>query len=369
MAQIVAIFLLLLVSVSTRGDEKPVADLPHLFVTEAGDRVASLREWRDRRHEIAEILQYYQYGHLPPRPERIEVIDQRRRDMSDIGAVEIRMTLLIGAKARLPLRMALYLPSATAGTGPFPILIREEHALGHLEELPSIIDRGYGFVEYAREDLDPDKAALEGPAQKAYPEYDWATLAVWAWGAMRVVDYLETRDDVRLDQLGIIGHSRGGKMALLAGALDERFALVVANGSGAGGAGSYLLEGKDSETLELITRPDRFGYWFHPRLRWYVSRRAQLPFDQHFLKALVAPRALLCTEALGDLWANPQGTKMTSRAADAVFKWYGVIGKNALHFREGQHDLTDADWTAILDYADWHLRGVRPAATDIYRRW
>ena len=345
MARFIATFLFLYVSsLAVRSAESSPGELPRLLISDSGDPIDSLEAWQNRRREIAETLQYFQYGHLPPRPDRVVAIDERQRHVLDGKAVEHGMTLLIGSRDRLPMRIALYVPQ---GPGPFPVLVREEHALGHLEELPPIIERGYGYLEYTREDLDPDKADVRGPAQRAYPEYDWATLAVWAWGGMRVVDYLESRDDVRLDQLGIIGHSRGGKMALLAGALDERFSLVVANGSGAGGAGSYTVEGPRCETLELITRPERFAYWFHKRLRWYVGRREQLPFDQHFLKALVAPRALLCTEARGDLWANPLGTKMTSRAADSVFRWYGEPEKNALHFREGQHDLTAEDLSLI----------------------
>jgi hypothetical protein len=230
----------------------------------------------------------------------------------------------------------------------------------HIEEVPLIVGRGYMFVEFAREDLDPDESDVAGPAQLAYPGHDWGTLAVWAWGAMRVVDYLESRDDVVMSQVGIAGHSRGGKMALLAGALDERFQLVAANGSGCGGGGCFRRTPKGAESLELITRPDRFGYWFHPRLRYFADRENQLPFDQHFLKALVAPRALICTEALADAWANPAGNRATSSAASSVFEFHSVKDRNALHFRDGNQDLTLADWDVILDFADWQFRGQQP---------
>ncbi len=224
------------------------------------------------------------------------------------------------------------------------------------------------FVEFAREDLDPDKPQTIGSAQAAWPDYDWATLAVWAWGAMRVVDYLETRSDVDLSGVGIAGHSRGGKMALLAGALDPRFSLVAANGSGSGGAGCFRIQPEGVETRKLITRPERFGYWFHPRLRYFAGQEGRLPVDLHFLKALVAPRALICTDALEDVWANPEGNRATTSAASPVFELYGVPERNALHFRSGQHDLTMQDWHAILDCADWHLRGQRPADTDRFFR-
>ena len=110
----------------------------------------------------------------------------------------------------------------------------------------------------------------------------------------------------------------------------------------------------------MITQPERFGYWFHPRLRLFAGQEEKLPFDQHALKALVAPRALICTDALGDVWANPAGNRATSKAADDVFRLLGAERRNALHFREGKHDMTSQDWKAILDYADWHFSNTEP---------
>ena len=344
--------------------QKQINLLPRLIPSDVSGSHWSDRAWEQLRHHWASTLQYFEYGHMPPRPDRVWAAGISKRDLPGGLISETRMTLLIGTQTRLPMRIALYLPNKP---GPFPLLIREEHALGHIEEVPMVVERGYGFLEFAREDLDPDQPNVIGPAQAAYPEYDWATLSVWAWGAMRVVDYLETRDDIELDKLGIVGHSRGGKMSLLAGALDERFDLVVANGSGAGGAGSFFFEEAECETLEMITRPSRFGYWFHPRLRWFTDRRENLPFDQHFLKALVAPRALLCTEAKADLWANPVGTLLTTLAANPAFERRSVTERNGIHFREGQHDLKPEDWKAILDFADWHLQRKKPPSIDRFR--
>jgi len=174
---------------------------------------------------------------------------------------------------------------------------------------------------------------------------------------MRVVDYLMTLPEVDSGKVALTGHSRAGKVALLAGALDERIAMVVPNGSGAGGAGCFRVEEKGVETLELITQPERFGYWFHPRLREFAGRIDRLPFDQHFLKALVAPRLLLSTDALGDQWANPLGTQQTYLAAQPVFDFLDVPDHNAIHFREGGHDMLEEDWDAILDFAGHHFQG------------
>lgn len=337
------------------------AQLPKSLQVADGTQVSTPAMWQQRRREIKELMQSVVYGHLPERPDQVTCIEATSGAIPNCDGTEERMTLVIGADTQLQMKIAVYRPPVD---GPLPVIIREEHALGHLEEVPNILARGYMFVEFQREDLDPDKPDTVGPAQAAYPDSDWGTLAVWAWGAMRVVDYLETRDDVDLTKLAVTGHSRGGKMALLAGALDERFALVAPNGSGCGGAGCFRIQDGKVETLELITRPERFGYWFHKDLRQWVGREHQLPVDQHFLKALVAPRALICTDALGDEWANPVGNRATSEAAETVFRFLGATQRNALHFREGSHDFTEADWDAILDFADWHLLGRIPDNPD-----
>lgn len=341
-----------------------VAELPDLFSFADGKTVKTAKDWKLRREEMKAILQYYEYGHIPPRPDVVKVENLKTRQLADCNATEQMMTLVIGSKTQLRMRIALYRPQQP---GRLPVIIREEAALGHIQEVPLLMKRGFMLVEYAREDLDPDKPNVVGPAQQAYPDYDWATLAVWAWGGMRVVDYLESRKDVDLSRIGILGHSRGGKMALLAGAFDERFALVVANGSGCGGAGCYRIENKKCETLGLITAPERFAYWFHPRLRWFDEKEDRLPFDQHFLKALVAPRALICTEANEDLWANPLGSRATTKAAQKAFDFLNAGTKNAIHFREGTHDLTPIDWQAIIDFADWHLKGNKPVDVQRFR--
>jgi hypothetical protein len=344
--------------------ELPVVEsLPELLRFADGHPVLTTRDWQLRRKELQAIIEYYAYGHSPQRPAAMDAETTNRSMLPGSNIVEERITLAVLANPVVRLRIAVYRPDTDK---PLPVIIREEHALGHTEEVPLVVGRDFMFVEFAREDLDPDEDDVVGPAQAAYPEYDWATLAVWAWGAMRVVDYLESRDDVDLEQIGIVGHSRGGKMALLAGALDQRFSLVAANGSGAGGAGCFRIQGKNVETLELITRPDRFGYWFHPRLRQFAGHESRLPFDQHFLKALVAPRALICTDAIGDQWANPDGNRATSKAAQPAFELLGEKDRNGLRFRAGNHDLLEEDWNSILDFADWHWRGKRPNNTQSY---
>lgn len=325
-------------------------ELPALFTFADGTKIYTRDDWERRRAEMKAMLLYYQYGRMPDRPDRVTAeIERRARHASGKGSAE-RLTLIIDSKRQLRMRIALYAPDTK---GPYPVVIREEGTLGRTKEIPLFLEKGYMFIEYARHDLDPDRQGIVGPAQEAYPDSDWATLAVWAWGGSRVIDYLETRDDIDFEHIAITGHSRGGKMALLAGALDERFTLVVPNGSGAGGAGSYRVLGPGAESLGMNDKP----HWYHKRIALFSEKEERLPFDQHFLKALVAPRALLCTESTDDLFANPLGTQVTSQLAEAAFRFLDADDRIGLRYRRGEHASNTDDWQVLLDFAEWQWFG------------
>lgn len=333
-----------------------VDELPDPFRMNDGSRVKTPADWAKRRDEMRAMILYYEYGHMPPAPKTIQATVASTKTILDGAATEKRLTLAMGPGLKVVFRVNLVTP---AGQGPFPVIVRNDGELGQVPVLAEVVRRGYMVAEYNRCDLDPDANNVVGPAQAAYPDYDWATLAVWAWGGLRVIDYLETLPMVDGTRIVVTGHSRGGKTALLQGAMDERIALTVPNGSGCGGAGCYRV--KQGESLEQITNPQRFSYWFHPRFRDFADKETRLPFDQHFLKALVAPRALLSTDAIGDAWANPLGTQQTFTAAKPVFEWLGAGAKNGAHVREGGHDQNAEDWAALLDFADLVLFGKPPA--------
>lgn len=332
-------------------------DLPDPFAFHDGSRVRSKPDWERRREEIRETLLHYEYGHPPSGPSPL-LIQEGSREVCFQGKAELRrVSLFLGPNREIEVHAALYVPLGRKP--PFPVLIANDLVwLDHLRPITErIVERGYVFAGFDRHNLDRDDADRSDGVHPLYPGSDWATLAVWAWGCMRVVDYLFTLEEVDKNRIALTGHSRAGKTALLAGALDERIALVNPNGSGAGGAGSYRIRGEGCETLELITRPDRFRYWFHPRLREFANQEDRLPFDQHLLLALIAPRALLVTEAREDHWANPLGTQQMVMAAKPVFKFLGVPEKIGLHFREGGHDQLEEDYDALLDFADLQFFG------------
>ena len=329
-------------------------ELPNPFLMNSGKCVATIEEWRQRREEIRELVLKYQYGHVPPSPGNVVLYSERKPQVLNDGRTLFRhIRLKMGPGQKLRMRLYLYLPQEV--TGPCPTVLRVGLDAGPSRQ---INERGCIYACYQHQDLDPDREGRDvvGPAQKAYPDYDWGDIAVWAWGASRALDFLLTLPEVHPDQVIVTGHSRAGKTALLAGALDERFAMVVPNGSGCGGAGCYRILGPDCETLEAITLPERWQSWFQKDFGRFSRKEEHLPFDQHFVKALVAPRLLLSTDGTGDTWANPLGTQATYLAVQPVYDFLGASENNALHFRQGGHDQLPEDFSALLDFADKHFR-------------
>jgi dienelactone hydrolase len=255
-----------------------------------------------------------------------------------------------GPQGKVSFTLDLMIPK---GKGPFPAIVRGDLGWNKLDDeiALAVVKRGYVLAEFNRTELAPDnKGYKETGVYSAYPNAECGAVAAWAWGFHRCVDVLLSLDYVAKDKIAVTGHSRGGKAALLAGATDPRVALTVPNNSGCGGAGSFKLQAPKSEDIAAITK--NFPFWFGPRFMSFIGKIEQLPFDQHEVKALCAPRALLETEALGDLWANPQGSRQTYAAAKEVYKFLGAADKIAIVYREGGHAHNADDWNVLLDFAD-----------------
>lgn len=231
--------------------------------------------------------------------------------------------------------------------------------------------RGYILIKYVRTELDEDKAEAIGPAEALYPNYDWATIAMWAWGSSRIIDHIETLDIVDIGKIVVTGHSRGGKGALCAGIYDDRIAITVPNGSGCGGAGCYRLRGpapNNGKAQGLGTGGGQkgmlyeFPHWFHSRMNPFSEKPEQLPFDLHFLRAAIAPRAVISIDGLTDHWANPIGTQVTYAGAKPVFDFLGVPEKLGIYYREGGHGQTADDWGTLMDFADFTFFNKKPVS-------
>ena len=338
-------------------------EMPDPLVALDGTPVQTVDAWKERREEIQDMLLHYEYGHAPAPPDNLRVEGLSSEPVFNGAATLERFTLIMGPKDGVHLEAAVYVP---AGERKKPVLLAIEPVWDDNLTAAALqaVQRDYIFAGYRKQDLDPDDEDRTNGVHPLYPDYDWATLAVWAWGASRVVDYLYTRADVNTGQIALTGHSRAGKSAMLASALDERITLVAPHGSGAGGAGSFRQCPQGAESLGMITLPTRFHYWFQPRLHDFAKQEDRLPFDQHFLRALIAPRIIVSMDGLEDYWANPSGTKLMWTAAQPVFNLLNVPDHNVLHFRPGGHDYIDEDWTVLLDYCDHFFFGKpRPADT------
>jgi len=338
------------------------AELPDLFRFQDGTPVRDPDEWRRRRAELLELIMAIQYGPLPPSGTvTAEVLhNHKARRLLDAQYTQVRIG--IEEDRAFHFRLDLLIPAAT---GPFPVVLNGDGCWRYVtdEVALEVLRRGNIMAQFSRVEIVPDmyRPDRDSGLYLVYPEEKFGALTAWAWGYHRCVDYLLSRDDVDPAGIAVVGHSRGGKTALLAGATDERIAVTGANDSGAGGAGCYRWQGPESETLADSLRA--IAYWYSPRLREFLDRVEELPFDQHSLKAAVAPRALVTTEALGDLWANPTGTWQTYLAAREVYRFLNVEERIGIWFREGQHFHGPEDWAAFLDFTDWHLCDQIPSGS------
>jgi len=326
-----------------------IPDLPDpLIFTENGQQLAVTTEalWNRQKQWIRSQVEHWVFGTMPPAPENLRaVVTAARRD----GTTTVRdVRLEFGPDHRATLRLQLIIPD---GQGPFPVFLTN-----HSRTLPwlyTAVRRGYIGCFYAAHDpifgggIDDSDLLIE-----IYPEYDFSCLARWAWSASRAVDYLFTLTEVDKSKVGLAGHSRHAKQALLAAAFDERIGAVVASSGNTGECDPwrYTTDMFVNESIEKITA--EFPHWFHPRLRFFAGREDKLPLDQNMLMAMVAPRGLMMYCGYSESEGNPFGYEKAYRSVRRVYGFLGHEENLWLNLRDGEHPTSVADVELFMDFLD-----------------
>lgn len=410
---------LLVVSATLAADFPPVSELPvqpnlpDPLVMFDGSRVTTKQQWEEkRRPELKALFQHYMYGYLPaPTPVKATKTASNNRLFEGKAAWK-SMTLHYGPVGTPPLELLLITPKKQGSPPPVFVGINfcgnhtvlddpaipltkswyrgrcpgcednvatEQGRGGQVDawNVEMIIDRGYALATFYYGDVDPDKSTNDftdgiqphffNKGQTEPAKHDWGAISAWAYGVHRVIDYLETDKSVDTDRLALVGHSRLGKTTLLAGALDERIKVIIPHQAGCGGTAPNRFN--VGESVERINTS--FPHWFNDSFTEFNQQVERLPFDQHCLAALCAPRAVLYSNAQEDEWADPYGQFNMLKAADPVYQFLGVDGlekgakpemgklissRLGFYIRAGKHSMSTEDWKVFLDFADHFLK-------------
>ena len=395
-------------------DESKVPDyeLPPLLVTSSQQKVKDARTWEaQRRPEILQVFEEQMYGVNPQTKVNVEFRVHQFVENAIEGVADLKEVDLIFSNSRGEHSARLLLLLPTNADGPVPVFLglnfygnHTIHPSRHISLHESwvrdnesfqiennrvddrsrgvrvsrwpveyILNQGYGLGVIYYGDLDPDyddgfqnglhPLFYQDGQTKPKPE-EWGSIGIWAWGFSRALDYLQTDSSVDGDHVIVFGHSRLGKTSLWAGAQDQRFAGVISNDSGCGGAA--LSKRAYGETVGVINRA--FPHWFNDNFNQYSNNEQNLPFDQHMLISLIAPRPVYIASAVEDQWADPRGEYLSGYHAGPAYKLYGkktlktdeppslntprMTESVSYHIRTGKHDVTQFDWEQYIRWAD-----------------
>jgi (4-O-methyl)-D-glucuronate---lignin esterase len=384
---VAAIFLCFAINVSAQNyDESnvPSYTLPDFFTSLENKKISTVDQWENlRRKELLYLFSKNVYGQMPKTYDSINFVLIHADYTAMAGKAHLKeVRIEVWKKGNmLPLHVVLFLPAKARGPVPAMVLINNRgmdnidgsrKVKSEFWPAEMIIDSGYAIAAFHVSDAAPDNNEhyTEGVLQ-LYPEQLKAAdgmkaIGAWAWAASRVVDYLATEPQVNQKAIAIVGHSRGGKAALWAGAQDQRFAYVFANCSG--NSGAALSRRMFGETVKKINTS--FPYWFNDNYKKFNDSINSLPVDQHMLIGLIAPRLVYTTNATKDLWADPRGSFLAMKAAEPVYNLYNLSSKLppeppgpeqpviasplGYHIRTGEHNLTLYDWTQFVRFIKYH---------------
>jgi hypothetical protein len=381
--------------------------LPDPLILANGKPVKDAKTWMEkRRPEIVRLYEENQFGKTPDRPAGMTFdVFEKAGSAFDGKAIRRQVTIYFSSNKDGPkVDVLIYLPAGA--TKPVPLLLNLSFSanssigddpgvkpgevwnrdkkrvpatpggIGRLNVTP-LLANGFGVATFYYGDVDPDfpggipngvRSLYLKPGQTEPAPNEWGTISAWAWGASRVLDYLETDKDVDAKRVAVFGVSRLGKTALWTGAHDTRFAAVIASCSGEGGAA--LSRRNYGETIAHLTAPTRYPYQFCANYGKFAQHVDQFPVDGHMLVSLIAPRPVLLQTGFTDGWSDPKGEFLAAVAAWPVYKLLGkqgldtnewpAAGKSILHtigyyMHPGGHGAAPADWDVFIPFLEMHL--------------
>ena len=346
-------------------------ELPDLLTFKNGEAVDSKALWSKRRAEILELLKSEIYGFSPPPPQKVTAVIQKCDDDAFAGkAVHSVIDIQFDTpKGQFSFPINMIIPKNISRA---PLLLH----IAFRPEIPDryypveeIIDGGFATASFYYKDIAPDNEdGFVGGIAGMYPRNShsteqWGKISMWAWAAQRVMDYLQTLNEIDRERIAVVGHSRLGKTALWCAAQDERFAMGISNDSGCSGAA--ITREKKGERIKDIT--SNFSYWFCENYQRYIDNEKSMPFDQHFLLSAIAPRFVYVSSAQEDEWADAQSEFLSCVATKKVYELLGLRGfvtqdefpkpgtklhegEIGYHLREGTHFLSRYDWQCFMEY-------------------
>lgn len=340
-----------------------MSSLPELFE----NNISALdipKNWQKRREDLLSQIVPLVFGSLPSEPEvfRFELLHSF--DYSNPHPVRHNSyKIYIGPNDELQFSIDVHLPISIQhieenSIPKLPLVINGDGCWNYCGEavISEITKRGIAIALFNRCEIAKDTGREDRTSGVyRFGNKAFGAISAWAWAYQRCVDFAYQLPFIDLEKIAINGHSRGGKATLLAGATDTRIKVVSPNNSGFGGAGSFHVSDESCEQVNAALQ--YFPYWYAKDFSRFIDKDKQIPLDMHFLKAAVAPRYLLSTEALDDHWANPKGSWYTHQAAKEIYKVLGKEENICIHYRPGPHEHRLEDWVVFLDFLEVKLLG------------
>ena len=347
---------------------------PELLLSQNGTKVTGA-DWEARRRELLDILAHEEYGYLPPKLGVVtgRVVSTEKKVASGHAIVDRVEIDVPTEKGTFTFPINLIVPNNGHKVPVFVLINFRPDLYDMYYPLEEIIDNGFALAVLYYNDITQDNGDMQdklaGLIERPADGTGFGKISLWAWACSRVLDYLETREELDCSNAAVIGHSRLGKTALWCGANDTRFKYVISNDSGCSGAAYEREKHDDSETLARIV--DKFPFWFCDNFKKYVGNEDSRPFDQHWLLAASAPRYVLVNSASKDLWADPLGEQMSCRAASPAWELHNmpgficpetqapvdkpfIEGSIGYQRRDGVHFLGRADWQNAMTFMKIH---------------